>query len=138
VRNSVRALVGLVFVALVIGGYFTVTGASLPTVTQVTSRDASTLASTDEKMAQLAVVTVVMVGALFSMSIGMALTLWFLNRQVVKAHTQENRPVNLLMLPSGQTVGATIQRNYFIIAITIGLILIMIFVALALYNGAIS
>lgn len=137
-QNSSRLLIGFVFAALVIGGFFTISGGELPVVEQVSNPDASTLASGGgDKLAQLALVVFVSAGAIFSIGIALAVSAWFLNRQIVKAALEEARPVNIPQLTSPQVAlqqsGSAIsmvQKNIFPIVVTIGVLAVMIFLIL--------
>lgn len=136
-QNSARLLIGFVFAALVIGGYFTVTGGDLPTATQVTNPDASVLDGTNDKLAQLALVVVVTSGAIFSIGLALAVSAWFLNRQIVKTSLEDPKPINLPLLSSPQTAlqqsGSAIsmvQKNIFPIVVTIGVLAAMLFLIL--------
>lgn len=136
-QNSARLLIGFVFAALVIGGFFTISGGELPVVEQVSNPDASVLARGDDKVPQLALVVVVAVGAIFSIGIALAVSAWFLNRQIVKAALEEPKPVNLPQLTSPQAALqqsgpaiSMVQKNIFPIVVTIGLLAVMAFLIL--------
>ncbi len=136
-QNSARLLIGFVFAALVIGGFFTVSGGDLPAAEQVSNPDASTLTGTNDKLAQLALVVVVAGGAVMSIAIALAVSAWFLNRQIVKAALEEPKPVNLPQLTSPQAALqqsgpaiSMVQKNIFPIVVTIGVLAVMTFLIL--------
>ncbi|MBZ0319745.1 MAG: hypothetical protein K8L91_25270 [Anaerolineae bacterium] len=136
-QNSARLLIGFVFAALVIGGFFTVSGGDLPAAEQVSNPDASTLTGTNDKLAQLALVVVVAGGAVMSIAIALAVSAWFLNRQIVKAALEAPKPVNLPQLTSPQAALqqsgpaiSMVQKNIFPIVVTIGVLAVMTFLIL--------
>ncbi len=136
-QNSARLLIGFVFAALVIGGFFTISGGDIPAAEQVSNPDASTLTGTGDKLAQLALVVVVSGGAVMSIGIALAASAWFLNREIVKAAVNEAKPVNIPQLTSPQAAlqqsGSAIsmvQKNIFPIVVTIGVLAIMTFLVL--------
>lgn len=137
-QNSGRLLIGFVFIALVIGGYFTISGGSLPAAEQVSNPEASTLARTNDKLAQLALVVVVVLGGLVSMGVGLAVGVWFLNKQIVKASLEEPKPVNIPQLSSpgavvqqSGSIMTVVQKNIFPIAVTIGVLAVLTFLILS-------
>ncbi|MBI5928842.1 MAG: hypothetical protein HY862_06000 [Chloroflexi bacterium] len=136
-QNSARLLIGFVFAALVIGGFFTISGGEIPAVEQVTNPDASTLSGTGDKLAQLALVVVVAGGAVMSIAIALAVSAWFLNKQIVRAALEEPKPVNIPQLSSPQvalqqsgSAISVVQKNIFPIVVTIGVLAVMTFLIL--------
>lgn len=137
-NNSLLMIAVVVFGLLVFGGYLVANGSGFGGAEQVSSPEASTLDYTDNQLAQLAVLVFLMIGGLVSIGVGLALTFWFLNREVKKATETSNRPFAFSLKPEGNSIGAIIQENSFMIALTIGILLILVFVGLVLFTGALA
>ncbi len=137
-RNTALALAAIVFIALVFGGYAIANGQGLPTTEQVSSPEASTLEATQSQQTTLGLVAIVVIASVGGMGFLMAVIVWLLNREVTKAHQEDNHPFSFSLDPEGNSVGAIIQENPFMIAITLGIIFVLIFIALVLFSGALA
>lgn len=138
VRNYTMILAMVIFGALVFGGFLVATDQSIPVVTQVTNPEASALEATDSQLATLALVVIGVIVVTGGMGTGLAVTFWFLNREVKRAEEQEVRPFEFTLKPEGNSIGSVIQQNTFIVAFTIGIVFLALFVALLLFTGALS
>jgi hypothetical protein len=137
VRNTLLAFVGFVFLALVIGGYLVATDQGLPVATQVENEQARPDRLGD-KAGPLALVVIGSVGLVGGMGVGLAVLFWRLNSEVKAVETQEPRPFSFSLKAEGNSVGTLIQENAFMIALTIGIILLALFIGLILFSGALA
>lgn len=137
-RNSLFVLVTFIFVGLLVGAGLTASGAPLPFSEQVNNPEASTLTGTENQYQLMALVVLVVLGSLGGMAAGMAGLFYFLNDNVQKLEEAEDSPMDFSLSTSGEnSLGAFIQQNAFIIALTVGLLLVLLLVALALTTGAV-
>ncbi|KAB2903433.1 MAG: hypothetical protein KJ064_20650 [Anaerolineae bacterium] len=131
-RTSVVALLGAVFVVLIVGLFFSASDNVLPTVQQVSSPEASTQDVTGTKGALLALLIVVVTGSIASMGAALYAILWFLNREVNRVQMQEPEPLLLTMSTQGNSLGAALANNAFIIVALLGLVMTVAVIVLLL------
>jgi hypothetical protein len=131
-RTSVVALLGAVFVVLIVGLFFSASDNVLPTVQQVSSPEASTQDVTGTKGALLALLIVVVTGSIASMGAALYAILWFLNREVNRVQMQEPEPLLLTMSTQGNSLGAALANNAFIIVALLGLVMTVAAIVLLL------
>lgn len=131
-RTSVVALLGAVFVVLIVGLLFSASDNVLPTVQQVSSPEASTQDVTGTKGALLALLIVVVTGSIASMGAALYAILWFLNREVNRVQMQEPEPLLLTMSTQGNSLGAALANNAFIIVALLGLVMTVVVIVLLL------
>lgn len=136
-RNTLLSVAVLVFVLLLIGGLAITSESGLPTVTQVTSAEGSVTQATDSQLRTLAVITIVVVLGLGGMTTGLAFVFWMLNRQVTVAQHEVNRPFDFSLSTEGNSIGAMVQENIYMLIFTIGILFILAFVGLVAFTGAI-
>lgn len=136
-RNSLLVLIVILFVGLLIGAGLTANGSPLPFKEQVENPEGSTLVGTDGQYQTLALIVVGTLVILGGMAIGLAGLFYFLARQMREVEAQEPKPFDFsLQSTEGNSIGAVIQQNAFMIALTIGLVLVGLFIALAVTTGA--
>ena len=68
---------------------------------------------------------------------GLAVLFYFLNRQVIATEEGEDQPFDFSMQADGNSVGALIQENAFMVSIMAGVVLVVLLIALAIISGAI-
>ncbi len=96
-RQSVVGLMGGVFALLMIGMIFSSSnGQFFPVSRQLSNPEASAIDLTKDQAAMLAVLTVVVLGAIGTFTVGLGLTVLLLNRQVATVQQQPAQPVELL------------------------------------------
>lgn len=137
-RNSLLPLAILIFWALVFGGFVVVSGGGLPTVEQVSSANASVTEAADSQLGVLSAVVFTLFVATIVMGGGLASLFLLLNREVTKADQQEVTPFEFSLKPEGNTIGAIIQNNTWLVVGTIAMLLIAILVGLVLFTGALA
>lgn len=131
-RSSVVALLGAVFIVLMIGLLFSASENVLPTVQQVSSPDASTQDVTGTKGALLALLIVVVVSSVAAMGATIYGVLWFLNREVNRVQNQQPEPLLLTMTPQGNSLGSALANNAFLIVAGLGLLMTLVVIVLLL------
>jgi hypothetical protein len=136
-KNSLFILVVILFLGLIGGAALASGDAGLPLLRQVSNENASTIDSTPEKSQLLALAVLVTVGSLVGMGVGLAGLFYFLNRQVKTSGEVESKPFDFSLETEGNSLGAVIQQNAFMIALTVGLLLVGLMVTLAITTGAI-
>lgn len=137
-RNPLIGVGVVIFIVLVFGGYAAANGLGLPTVEQVSDPRASVFELTDSKLTLFALAAIGSIAAVAMTGVGITGLFWFLSREVKKVETEPGTPFSFSLNPEGNSVGAMIQQNSFMIAITIGILLIMLFVGLILFTGALA
>ncbi|MCB9437800.1 MAG: hypothetical protein H6673_12565 [Anaerolineales bacterium] len=136
-RNTLLSVAVVIFVLLIIGGLAITSGGGLPTVTQVTNAEGSVTQATDSQLGTLALVVFLIIGGLVSMAGGLALVFWLLNRQVTTAQKSEARPFIFSLSTEGNSIGAMVQENIYMLIFTIGILFMLAFLGLVAFTGAI-
>ncbi len=138
VRNYTMLLAILIFGALLVGGFLIATDQAFPTAKQVTNPEASTLEATDSQLGTLALIVIVVLAVVGGMGTGLALTFKFLNREITRSSELEPRPFDFSLKAEGNSIGSVVQQNTFLVALTIGIIFLALFVGLLLFTGALG
>lgn len=136
-RNTLLSVAVVVFVLLIIGGLAITSGGGVPTVTQVSNAEGSVTQATDSQLGTLALVVVLIIGGLVSMAVGLMLVFWLLNRQVTRAQKSESRPFIFSLSTEGNSIGAMVQENIYMLIFTIGILFMLAFLGLVAFTGAI-
>lgn len=123
---------GAIFLALLIGGYVVAAGPGLPTVEQVTNPEGSVISATDSQLGLLALIVIGVLFGMIVMGAGMAGLVWFLSQGVTTVGHQSDNPFNFSLRPEGNSIGTLIQQNSMKIIVTLGALLIIAFILVAL------
>lgn len=136
-RNTLLSVAVAIFVLLIIGGLAITSGGGVPTVTQVTNAEGSVTQATNSQLGTLTAVVVAVIVGVLIMAGGLATVFVLLNRQVTRSQKSEPRPFIFSLSTEGNSIGAMVQENIYMLIFTIGILFILAFLGLVAFTGAI-